>query len=193
MTTDKQMERERAEFEDAYKERFPCMISSMHKFDRDADGDYRGSSVFAAWEMWQAARRSQGREVPEGQSVHEWFGLTYAQFLTLPRVIMEAMPMEWQLKMTVLLDEMDAAFDWLPASGNMYYVRVGKPIEWPYEDDDGNPIEPTLQEPDADLCNYRRPRIEHRRKIATGPGEGRENPTMVPFSNQPIQKKNGST
>ena len=29
-----------------------------------------------------------------------WFGLSYASFLTLPRVLMEAMPEEWQRKMT---------------------------------------------------------------------------------------------
>lgn len=44
--------------------------------------------------------------------VHDWFGLTYANWLTVPRVIMESMPLEWQQKMVALLEEMDEEFDW---------------------------------------------------------------------------------
>jgi len=40
-----------------------------------------------------------------------WFGLSYASFLTLPRVFMHEMPDEWQNKMATLLQEFDAAFD----------------------------------------------------------------------------------
>jgi len=39
-----------------------------------------------------------------------WFGLSYASFLTMPRVLMEAMPDEWQGKMADLLDEADEEF-----------------------------------------------------------------------------------
>lgn len=99
------------------------------------------------------------------QSVHEWFGLTYAQFLTVPRVVMEAMPLEWQHKMTALLNELDEKWDWLPANERSYYVRVGEE-PWPAEDEEGNPREPVLMDPDDDLCEYRRPNIEHRRKTA---------------------------
>jgi hypothetical protein len=38
-----------------------------------------------------------------------WFGLSYASFLTLPRVLMHEMPDEWQGKMAGLLKEWDAA------------------------------------------------------------------------------------
>lgn len=98
------------------------------------------------------------------QNIHEWFELTYAQFLVVPRVIMSGMPEDWQEKMAELLDQMGATFDYSPGSGDTYYVRVGKAPEWPYEDKDGNPIEPVLSAPSHELCNYRRPRIEHRRK-----------------------------
>lgn len=37
--------------------------------------------------------------------IHEWFGLTYASYLVLPRTLMEHMPEEWQEKMKALLDE----------------------------------------------------------------------------------------
>ena len=40
-----------------------------------------------------------------------WFGLSYASFCVLPRVLMEAMPSEWQSKMAELLREYSEAFD----------------------------------------------------------------------------------
>ncbi len=39
-----------------------------------------------------------------------WFGLSYSSWLTMPRVMMEAMPEEWQQRMADLLYEYDAAF-----------------------------------------------------------------------------------
>ena len=44
----------------------------------------------------------------------DWFGLSYASFLTLPRVLMHEMPDEWQGKMADLLYEYDRAFQNLP-------------------------------------------------------------------------------
>ena len=41
-----------------------------------------------------------------------WFGLSYASYLAVPRSVLEAMPEEWQHKMTALLDEMNATLDW---------------------------------------------------------------------------------
>jgi hypothetical protein len=145
--------------------RFEAGVKQGKDFDLklDENGEYAIHTTRMQWIGWQARARLAS-QVPDGKTFHEWFELTYAQFLVLPRVIMEAMPPEWQHKMTALLDELDEQFDYLPANENQYWVRVGKSIEWPYEDDDGNPIEPVLQEPDADLCNYRHPNIEHRRK-----------------------------
>lgn len=42
--------------------------------------------------------------------IHDMFGLTYASFLTLPRVLMEAMPLEWQRQMVELVTQADAEF-----------------------------------------------------------------------------------
>ena len=55
--------------------------------------------------------------------IHIWFELSYAQFLTVPRLVMESMPLEWQEKMAELLREMDETFDWRPPSGR-YWVRL---------------------------------------------------------------------
>lgn len=37
--------------------------------------------------------------------IHDWFGLTYASYLVLPRVLMQEMPAKWQEKMVILLNE----------------------------------------------------------------------------------------
>lgn len=55
--------------------------------------------------------------------ISEWFELSYAQFLTIPRLVMEAMPLEWQEKMASLLHELDETFDWRPGEGR-YWVRL---------------------------------------------------------------------
>ena len=57
------------------------------------------------------------------QPIHDWFELTYAQYLTVPRSIMEAMPVEWQAQMAALLDELDDTFDWRPHNG-CYWVEL---------------------------------------------------------------------
>jgi hypothetical protein len=77
-----------------------------------------------------------------------WFELSYAQFLTVPRLVMESMPIEWQHKMAVLLQEMDDTFDWRPHGGR-YWVRL--------KDDKGRFA-------DAPLNNYRHGNINHLRK-----------------------------
>ena len=52
-----------------------------------------------------------------GSPINEWFELSYAQFLTVPRLVMESMPGRWQKEMAELLTEMDATFDWRPKNG----------------------------------------------------------------------------
>lgn len=43
--------------------------------------------------------------------IHYWFGLTYSNYLVLPRSLMEGMPHEWQEKMVALLDDMRQIYD----------------------------------------------------------------------------------
>lgn len=80
--------------------------------------------------------------------IAEWFELSYAQFLTVPRLVMESMPTEWQRKMTALLQEMDETFDWRPSDGR-YWVKL--------KDDNGRFAE-------APLGDYRRGSCEHLRR-----------------------------
>lgn len=49
----------------------------------------------------------------KGEGYHKlwgWFGLSYASFLVMPRVLMHEMSDEWQAKMTELLEEYDDTF-----------------------------------------------------------------------------------
>lgn len=40
-----------------------------------------------------------------------WFCLSYASWLTLPRVMMHEMPDDWQMRMAELLNEWEATWD----------------------------------------------------------------------------------
>lgn len=43
----------------------------------------------------------------ENDYIHNWFGLTYANYLVLPRSILQSMSDEWQKKMVNLLNELE--------------------------------------------------------------------------------------
>jgi hypothetical protein len=45
-----------------------------------------------------------------GGPIHGWFGLTYANFLVWPRAYLQSMPVEWQLRLVALAEELDAAY-----------------------------------------------------------------------------------
>ena len=59
----------------------------------------------------------------DDQPVHTWFELTYAQYLTIPRSVLEAMPSEWQHAFVQLLDKLDDKIDWRPSTGR-YWVHL---------------------------------------------------------------------
>jgi len=49
------------------------------------------------------------------EPIHLWFNLTYANYLTLPRSVLQSMPREWQAKFVDLLEEMRERYgglDW---------------------------------------------------------------------------------
>ena len=62
------------------------------------------------------------RDLNEG-AVNLFFELSYAQYLTIPRSVLDAMPGKWQIKFVELLDELDETYDWRPKSGR-YWVRL---------------------------------------------------------------------
>jgi hypothetical protein len=61
-----------------------------------------------------------------------WFGLSYARWLTIPRVFLHEMPIEWQNKLADLLDEYDNVFSNQPDIGTRVSVtKDGKLIKTP--------------------------------------------------------------
>lgn len=75
------------------------------------------SEVYFLPEHWE---EKQDLSIPD---MSQWFELSYAQYLTIPRLVIEAMPLEWQHKMAALLTEMDESFDWRPKGGR-YWVKL---------------------------------------------------------------------
>jgi hypothetical protein len=46
----------------------------------------------------------------DAPDIHTWFGLTYSNYLVLPRTLLQSMPDAWQRRFTAMLGELDAAF-----------------------------------------------------------------------------------
>jgi hypothetical protein len=67
--------------------------------------------------------RLLGKPIYQECPVHIWFGLSYANYLTVPRSILEAMPHSWKEKFVTLLKELDDTLDWAPTKGT-YYVQL---------------------------------------------------------------------
>jgi hypothetical protein len=44
-------------------------------------------------------------DADSAEPIHSWFGLTYANYLVLPRALLQSMPKEWQAKFVALLEE----------------------------------------------------------------------------------------
>lgn len=87
------------------------------------------------------------------EHVHEWFELSRANYLTVPRIALESMPEKWQERFVKCLEELDNSLDWRPEEGR-YRVEL--------QDEDGNSLTDPLQE-------YR-----HAPKLSLKPGHSPE-------------------
>lgn len=61
---------------------------------------------------------------PTDGPIHTAFGLSYASYLTLPRTLLQSMPIPWQERFVALLDEFHAAFAHVPQA-EAYEVTAG--------------------------------------------------------------------
>jgi hypothetical protein len=88
------------------------------------------------------AKLDAEREAQSGAArLWRWFSLSYASFCVLPRVLMCAMPDEWQKRMAILLEEYEEAYPNHPDSDCLVMRRKGQRFtKWPEW-----------------LCNYRHP------------------------------------
>jgi len=82
-------------------------------------------------------KEKSGERIGDGvgnSNLWGWFGLSYASWLVVPRVLLHAMPDSWQQKMYLLLSEMDDAIEY-EAGFDMYVQlrekgRFVKTPEW---------------------------------------------------------------
>lgn len=58
-----------------------------------------------------------------GGPVWNWFSLSYAQYLTVPRSVLCSMPEDWQQRFVDLMDDLDEEIDWRPKDGQ-YWVEL---------------------------------------------------------------------
>jgi hypothetical protein len=67
-------------------------------------------------------------EVIDNGAVHEWFSLSYTNYMILQRRALESMPLEWQERFVALIEEMHESLD-IQAIGiqewpDTYWVRL---------------------------------------------------------------------
>ena len=75
--------------------------------------------------------------------IHEAFELSYASFLVIPRLLLEAMPWGWQTEMVDLMEEFNKKYkNWIPDGKEIMVRMIGE---------DGRYVK--LPE---NICNYRR-------------------------------------
>ena len=60
-------------------------------------------------------------KMDEHEPIHTWFELSYAQYLTIPRTVLQSMPIEWQRRFVQCLEELDDSIDWRPENGDRYW------------------------------------------------------------------------
>lgn len=90
------------------------------------------------------------------KDVHRWFELTYAQYLTIPRSVMQAMPADWQDTMVGCLEELDNTIDWRPDDNRCYFVTLRELIE-EWDEDEQRFVEVWKGDLDDKFANYRHP------------------------------------
>lgn len=48
--------------------------------------------------------------IADTEAIHTWFSLSYANYLVVPRSVLQSMPSEWQTRFVAMLGELDGAF-----------------------------------------------------------------------------------
>jgi hypothetical protein len=75
-----------------------------------------------------------GTYEPHGRErLWNWFGCSRASWLTMPRVMMHAMPEDWQERMAALCEEWDATWDSdsMPSPVVIAVGERGRFAKWP--------------------------------------------------------------
>ncbi len=62
----------------------------------------------------------------ESEKMERYWSISRAEYLTVPRSIIQEMPKEWQDQLADLLHELDECIDWHPKGEDSYWVVLGK-------------------------------------------------------------------
>ncbi len=95
--------------------------------------------------------------VPPDEPIHNFFSLSYAQYLAIPRSVLQSMPVEWQQRFVACLKELDSTIDWRPDGDVLYQVRLMTLVE-KLDEDDGRWIQDWGVEVGDPLADYERGR-----------------------------------
>lgn len=68
------------------------------------------------------------------EPIHDWFGLSYAHYLVLPRSVLQSAPVVWQKNFVRCLEELHIMFGDIPQSGKYEVHLRGGPGR--YKEDD---------------------------------------------------------
>jgi hypothetical protein len=71
---------------------------------------------------------AQPHTPPEDDSIHRFFGLTYSNYLVLPRTLLQSMPGWWQAEFVDLVGELERAFDHIKTAAS-YKVTAAEEVE----------------------------------------------------------------
>lgn len=82
----------------------------------------RGLYDAADWLARQAPDRFGEDVIDTYDPIHDWFGLTYASYLVVPRSILQSMSARWQQRLVVLLRELAALYG--PYLSDSYMVQL---------------------------------------------------------------------
>jgi len=93
----------------------------------------------------------------EYDDIHHWFGLSYCSYFTIPRLALQAMPLEWQQRFIGLMDE---AFEKYGLETPAYHVlrddESYTALERDDPEDEGSRIREFTIIQDDPWANYRR-------------------------------------
>lgn len=64
------------------------------------------------------------------KDIHTWFELSYAQYLTIPRSVLQSMPAAWQERFVTCLEELDESIDWRPEKGSYRCQLFSSKEKW---------------------------------------------------------------
>jgi len=94
-------------------------------------------NIIPSEQITDTVEATANNEVVFKPKIHDWFELSYAQYLTIPRSALQSMPDVWQEVFTAHLEELDSAIDWRPENGR-YWVRLrdenGRYVSDPLQD-----------------------------------------------------------